>query len=145
LLEISKEIKDVSVYSTDKAEYANVTKLSDLKNTDHYIIVNNSSLYVVQSLDETEAEKFEKQYSKNATLFEKMGLPFIQRKILLNYLRRVDLLNHDKFGSRPFADQQGKKDGYSKDVVVQNLLEGIINNKNQQIENEEALLQTYFE
>jgi len=143
--QLSKDIKEVKVTSLDLAEYADVTRLSDLATENHYLIVNNKSLYKVTSIDKSLADQDEALYQKNQDLCEKLGLPFIERKILLNYLKRVDILNQERFGKKLFTGQEIANTAVDKDIFIQNLIEAIINNKNQQIEKEEALIQMYHE
>lgn len=140
---LSEDIKSIQILSMDLAEYANQTQLSDLKYDNHYIVVNDSVPYKVIGLDKSLAEQHEGSYEKYVEISKNLGLPFIERKILLNYLERVDLLNKEKLGRRLFADNELSKAPFSKDVLIQNLIEGIISNKNQQIEREENLIQAY--
>jgi hypothetical protein len=140
---LSEDIKTIKVLSMDLAEYANQTQLSDLKFDNHYIVVNDSVPYKVIGLDKSLAEEHEGSYQKYVDISKNLGLPFIERKILLNYLERVDLLNKEKLGRRLFTDNEPSKAPFSKDALIQNLIEGIISNKNQQIEREENLIQAY--
>jgi hypothetical protein len=143
LKSLSEDIKTIKVLSMDLAEYANQTQLSDLKYDNHYIIVNDNVPYKVVGLDKSLAEEHEGSYEKYVDISKSLGLPFIERKILLNYLERVDHLNKEKLGRRLFVDNEQNKATFSKDALIQNLIEGIISNKNQQIEREENLIQAY--
>ncbi len=143
--QLNKDIKEVKVTSLDLAEYANVTKLSELTTENHYLLVNDRGLYKVTALDKSLAEIDEALYQKNMQMCEDLGLPFIERKILLNYLKRVDILNQERLGKKLFTGQAIANTAVEKEMFVQNLLEAIINNKNQQIEKEEGLVQLYHE
>lgn len=140
---LSEDIKSIKVLSMDLSEYANQTQLSDLKFDNHYIVVNDTVPYKVVGLDKSLAEEQEGSYQKYVNISQSLGLPFIERKILLNYLERVDMLNKEKLGRRVFADNELSKAPFSKDILIQNLIEGVISNKNQQIEREENLVQAY--
>ena len=141
----SADIKAIQILSIDLAEIANVTKLADLGNEPHYIILNNKEVCKVLIPELSAADKMEEAYRRREENCENIGLPFIERKIILNYIKRVDGLNTDRLGKPLFADTDVFEGKIDKKVILKNLLDGIINSKNQQTNNEEQLVHYYNE
>lgn len=139
----SNDIKSIEVYSMDLAELANVTKLADLGTEGHYLVLNNKELCKVKSLDLTESDAFEQTYKGREEMCANIGLPFIEQQIILNYLKRVDVLNKQSLGKNLFADSDNCEGKIDKNIIIQNLLDGVINDKNQMISNEESLIEYY--
>jgi len=84
--------------------------------------------------------------TKNTVSYlEKLGLPFLERKILLNYLRRVDHLVEEELGKKLFSDSNVYSEAFDKNIFIENMLEALASNKNIQTENEEGLINQYVD
>ena len=141
----SADIKSFQAYSIDLAEFANVTKLTDLSNETHYIVLNNKNLCKVTSLDLSEADKLDQGYLKREEKCLNVGLPFMEQQMLLTYLKRVDNLNKQTLGKFLFADEDCVEGKIDKKIIIKNLLDGIIDSKNQQEGDELRLVEAYNE
>ena len=141
--EIEGSFKDIEVYSIDLAEISNISKLSDIANNNYYAIADNKVVFKITNGDMKSAEISENDYKQTLEYFEKLGLPFIEQKILLNYFRRVDHLIEEDIGQKIFTDNNTYQKPFDKNILIENMLEGLVNNKNIHTENEENLINEY--
>jgi len=138
-------VKDLKVFSIDLSEISNVSRLSDLSSHNYYVIGDSNIVYKVMSVDRKPAEISETDYQSTKDYFEKLGLPFLERKIVLNYLRRVDHFLEEELGKKIFTDHDSYNQSFDKNILIENMIEAIANNKNQQVENEEVLINQYLQ
>ena len=143
VLEFSKETKLCEAYSLDKAEIAGLTKLQDIRADGFYLLLDRKELLQVVSLESTDAIEQEKRYSRLETFCDKTGVPFLERKILVNYLKRVDALNQEKFSKPLFSDKNFHTGTFFKKDLIANMIEGLSNPKSQQFDDEQALYDQY--
>lgn len=54
-------------------------------------------------------------------------------------------MNQEKLDKRLFTDEEDQKVTFSKQTIMENMIEGIFNNKNQQVDNEELLINQYIQ
>lgn len=139
----SKGIKSCHAITMDKVEIAGITKLEDIKADNFYILVNQSDLLKIVTTETTESEERDKKYQKVESYCESIGVPFIERKIIVNYLKRVDQHTVENFNHPLFADKNFYTQPFDKEILIDNLVEGLSNNRNQRVENEQALYNEY--
>mmetsp|Transcript_71510 Transcript_71510/g.83186 ORF Transcript_71510/g.83186 Transcript_71510/m.83186 type:complete len:349 (-) Transcript_71510:133-1179(-) len=139
----SKGVKNCKAVTLDKAEIASITKLEDVKADNFYLLINNEDILKIISLDSTDAESQDKMYQKVESYCESIGVPFIERKIILNYLKRVDQHSIENFSKPLFADKNVYAEPFDKNILLDNLVEGLSNNRNQKSENEQRLYSDY--
>jgi len=139
----SPDIQSLQALSIDLAEYANLTKLSELGNETHYMVLNDKNLCKVVSLDLDEADLVSRAYRSKEERCLNIGLPFIEQQMIINYLKRVDFLNRATIGKNLFSDDNVFEGKVDKKVILKNLLDGIIDHKNQQEGDEEQMIQLY--
>ncbi len=70
-------------------------------------------------------------------------LPLQKRKTLLNYLKRVDQHSVGNFKKTLFADKNFYSDPFGKEILINIMIEGLSNNRNQRTENEQELYNEY--
>jgi len=145
LLEYTQDIKTIRAVSVDLAEYPDFTKISDLGKESHYLILNNENLIKARNVEVSEVDKADREYLKKEEACMNCGLPFIEQQIILNYLKRVDLLNKATLGKKLFADTDLYEGKIKKDIIIKNLLDGIVADKNHLVTNEKELLDYYYQ
>ena len=145
LQEQSSDIKSVKALSLDLAELSNQTHLHDLSDETYYMILNDQSLCKMVSLERSEAEIAERAYKKREEACKNAGLPFIEQQLIINYLQRVDILNTQTLGNRLFADTKVHEGKVDKKLIIKNLLEGVIHQKNHSVNNEQEMIANYLQ
>jgi hypothetical protein len=145
LQELSQDIKSVKALSLDLAELADETQLHELSDESYYMILNDQSLCKMMSLERSEAEIAERAYKKREETCQNAGLPFIEQQIILNYLKRVDILNQEVLGNRLFADTKVHEGKVDKKLIIKNIFEGVIHQKNHSVSNEPEMIANYLQ
>jgi hypothetical protein len=70
-------------------------------------------------------------------------LSFLERRIILNYLKIFDQINLQKFGSKIFADFSVLNTTIKKPDLIQCLISSLPDYKNIQVESENTLYEQY--
>jgi len=107
------------------------------------MVLNNKNLCKVVSLDQDEADRVSQAYRSKEERCLNIGLPFIEQQMIINYLKRVDFLNRSTLGKNLFSDENIFEGKVDKKIILKNLLDGIIDAKNQQEGDEEQMVQLY--
>jgi len=72
-----------------------------------------------------------------------IGLSFLDRRILLSFIQKLDCINEEKLGYKLFADNVSVKEPIEKQKLVQNLIETLPMNRNNRTEHEKELYAEY--
>ena len=138
----SLQFKSLKAYSLDKAEISNMTPLSDLERSNFYILADNLHFFKIidaaaqSSTLSTEVEKY----------CDELNISHLQKKIISNYLGRLDILNETKFGFKIFDREDTEKSNKTvdKEELLLNLVEALPTNRTNLVVDESLLQTRYF-
>ena len=137
------QFKSLKAYSLDRAEISNMTTLSDLDRSNFYILADSQHFFKI--IDAANSS------SKNAsseveTYCDELHISHLQKKIISNYLGRLDILNEMKFGFKIFDPENIAKNSKTvdKEELLLNLVEALPTNRTNLVSDESLLQAQYF-
>jgi hypothetical protein len=135
------QFKSLKAYSLDKVELSNMTPISNLERSNFYILADDHHLFKIIDTN-NESLKFPNEIEKYC---EDLNISHLQKKIISNYLSRVDILNEMKFGFKVFEkDNDNNNKMIEKEELLVNLIEALPTNRINLIYDENALQKKYF-
>lgn len=129
--------------SLDKAEISSKTSLENLKNSNFYILGDENYLFKI--IDGATDTNLRSNTNGIIKYCDELDISYLQKKIIINYLNRLDILNQIKFGTKIFAeDGEPNNQLIEKEAFIQNMIEALPSNRSSFIANEEDLMMKYL-
>lgn len=137
------KFRSYKAISLDKAELSPKTSLENLKNSNFYILGDENYLFKI--IDGAMESDLKSNSNGIIRYCDELDISYLQKKIIINYLNRLDILNQMKFGAKIFTDDgQPNNQLIEKEAFIQNLIEALPSNRSNLGVNEEDLMMKYL-
>lgn len=138
------QFNSLKAYSLDRAEISNMTPLSDLDRSNFYILADSQHFFKI--IDAANSSSSKTAASEVERYCDELHISHLQKKIISNYLGRLDILNEMKFGFKVFDPENIAKNGKTvdKEDLLLNLVEALPTNRTNLVSDESLLQAKYF-